>query len=419
MSKSRYLSASEAANELGVTLATLYSYVSRGLIQSEASEDGKRKRRYNRQDVQRLRDRKDQRRDPAKAAEGALRWGAPVLPSALTLIADGKLYYRGYDALELAANNTFEQVAALLWTRDLQADLDNLFSRTRVIDADQYQRLYYQPVRDSAQLEAFQVALSLAAAEDPVAYDFRPGPVAQTGALVLWLLTLVAARCDKPADWRDGSGIAQLLQHSWTLTHPQAAMLLNTALILCADHELNVSSFTARCVASAGSTPYAAVTAGLAALQGTKHGGHTQRVEALFHEVGTPDNAGRVIASRLKRGEAVPGFGHRLYPEGDPRGRQILYLLEEVLPDAQPVALAKAICAEVFQLIGEYPTLDLGLVVLAQALNLNPGYAMSLFALGRTVGWIAHAGEQYQLNQLIRPRARYIGPLPSDLPGVN
>jgi citrate synthase len=191
---------------------------------------------------------------------------------------------------------------------------------------------------------------------------------------------------------------------------PEAAALINSALILCADHELNVSAFTARCVASAGTTPYGAVIAGLAALQGNKHGGHTERVEALFREVGEGNRVRMTIASRLRRGERIPGFGHPLYPDGDPRAKMLLARTTAVFP--HKTTLAQAIVSEVQQTIGQNPTIDFALVTLARALNLPAGAPIALFALGRTVGWIGHAIEQYNLDQLIRPRARYTGTMP-------
>src|SRR5512143_3483631 len=101
MAQSRYLTAREAAKQLGVSLPTLYAYVSRGLIRSEAGEDIRRQRRYHAEDVQRLKERKEQRRDPTRATAQALHWGTPLLESTLTFINEGKLYYRGYDAIML------------------------------------------------------------------------------------------------------------------------------------------------------------------------------------------------------------------------------------------------------------------------------------------------------------------------------
>src|SRR5690242_3766284 len=113
---SPWLNAAEATALLGVNRATLYAYVSRGRIRSEPGTGNTRHRRYSRDDVERLRARTDERRDPQKAAGRALQWGLPVLESAITLIADGRIFYRGRDATQLATSSTIAEVAALLWT---------------------------------------------------------------------------------------------------------------------------------------------------------------------------------------------------------------------------------------------------------------------------------------------------------------
>jgi citrate synthase len=231
--------------------------------------------------------------------------------------------------------------------------------------------------------------------------------VAQTGARILRLLALTAV-----GRTRSEGDIAHILQEGWIPHDPDAASLLRTALILCADHELNVSAFTARCTASANSPPYAVVMAGLAALQGAKHGGYTDQVEAFLREVGAPDQAQAVITHRLKRGERLPGFGHQLYPEGDPRGKALLELTLKAYPNATATMLSKAITTQVRRTINQHPTIDFALAILAHALHLPSGAALALFAMGRTIGWIGHAIEQYQLDQLIRPRAQYMGPAP-------
>src|SRR5579883_3353896 len=115
-----HLTAQQAARELGVSPATLYAYVSRGLIRSEPSA-GRRARLYRRQDIELLKSRKAARRNPLDAAERNLSWGLPVLESALTLISEGRLYYRGYDAAALALARSVEEVAALMWEGELKA----------------------------------------------------------------------------------------------------------------------------------------------------------------------------------------------------------------------------------------------------------------------------------------------------------
>ena len=203
------------------------------------------------------------------------------------------------------------------------------------------------------------------------------------------------------------------MQRGWTPSIASAGPLLQATLVLCADHELNASTFTARCVASTGATPYAVVSAGLAALQGHRHGGASDRLEALVREVGSPRDAKRAIAARLRRGESIPGFGHPLYPEGgDPRARLLLDLVERHRPRAPGTLLMRALHETVAALVGVAPNLDFGLVAVCRALALPVGSAVALMALARTAGWIAHALEQYPDQRLIRPRARYVGALP-------
>jgi citrate synthase len=408
------LTAAEAAAELGISLPTLYSYVSRGLIRSENADRSRRTRHYDAGDVQRLKDRQEQRRDPAKVIEKvideALHWGTPMLDSAITLIERGNLYYRGQSALTLAETETPERVAALIWTGERER-ATGLFDGVQGALSPRCVALR-DCLPDSTAVEQFQILLPAAGTEDVAAYDLRPNAVAQAGARLLCLLTALAA--DQPQLDAD---IATTLQRAWRPNdspgNPNTARLLGAALILCADHELNVSSFTARCVASAGSPPYAVVSAGLAALQGAKHGGATARVEALFREADSPRNARATIASRIRRGETIPGFGHRLYLQGDPRGQLLLDWIRRDYLYSPGVALANALIAEAGTALNDHPNVDFGLVTLCRALELPPGSALTLFALGRTIGWIGHAIEEYQANRLIRPRANYTGNQPS------
>jgi citrate synthase len=183
-------------------------------------------------------------------------------------------------------------------------------------------------------------------------------------------------------------------------------------LIVCADHELNASSFTARCVASTSAPPYAVVSAGLAALQGPKHGGASERVASFLRSIRSSGQAREAVVARLRQGQDIPGFGHALYPQGDPRGRLLMDLLPRYVPRSAVVRTTQTVVEVVAELLQELPTVDFGLAALVTALGLPAGTALGLFALGRTVGWIGHAQEQYQSDKLIRPRARYIGPAP-------
>jgi len=406
MSQPRYLTAREAAKQLGVSLPTLYAYVSRGLIRSEADGNIQKQRRYHGEDVQRLKERKEQRRDPTHATAQALHWGTPLLESSLTFINEGKLYYRGHDAVTLASQNTVEETAALLWTGDIHAQIGAFNEPLTKSDRIKLEKIISQ-VQPYPLIESFQMAILMVSSEDSTAYDLRPGAVAQTGGRILRLLTSVAS--GHVAE----DSIAQTLAQSWAQKESKKAIkLLNAALILAADHELNVSAFTARCTASAGATPYMAAVAGLSALQGVKHGGGVSKAEALLNEIRTPDNAGSLLSRRLKHGEDIPGFGHKLYPEGDPRAWTLLQMMAEIMPRSPALSLSNAVIEKARVLIREEPNSDFALAVLARLLNLPEGYGLGIFALGRTIGWLAHAIEQYQSNRLIRPRARYVGVMP-------
>jgi citrate synthase len=392
-----WMSAAEAARALGVTRSSLYAYVSRGYVRSEARAGRSRERRYSREDVEALNRRKEERRDPEKAARRALQWGVPVLESAITLIANGRLYYRGHEATGLARSHSIAQVASLVWTGSF--DSPALESRGRpVAGARRADRIPF--------VSRAQSMLAIASAGDPVAFDLRPHAVAQSGWRILNLLTSVAVRSPDPADTIDLT-----LARGWG--NAPSAAVIRAALILSADHELNVSSFTARCVASAGSNPYEVVIAGLAAVEGIRHGGISIRVEALLRTLRRTRNIRAALAEQLRRGQAIDGFGHPLYRDADPRALALMQLLRESHPRSSELAFAEEVARAAGSLLDQRPTIDFALAVLSRVLRLPEGSALTLFAIGRTIGWIGHAVEQYAQPGVIRPRARYVGSGPS------
>lgn len=377
------LTAQQAAARLGVSRQTLYAYVSRGLLRAHGTDDP-RQRRYDAEAVSRLAAQRRRGRRPKDVAKATLDWGLPVLESGLTLIRDGQLFYRGQDAVALAETATLEDVAALLW------DLPAAFG----------------PVPPP-------VAMSGAAADDPLLTGFavqtQDDPTAswQTdptrlalgcGALVRILAACVTGR-------RGSAAPVHLdLAQAWTLD-AAGADLVRRALVLCADHELNASGFTARCVASTGASLRAAVIGGLAALSGGLHGGMTGRIETLWRGL-EPGQTLTGLRAHLTSGQTLPGFGHPLYPDGDIRAAA---LLARIIPSSPETG---AFVSAARDLTGQTPNIDFALVALRRHLRLPEGAAFGLFALGRSAGWIAHALEQRRTGQLIRPRAIYTGPMP-------
>jgi len=400
------MTAAEAAERLGVSRATLYAYVSRGHIRSQAAPGPSRARGYAREDVDRLRQRTEGRRDPDKAAAGALRWGIPVLESAITLIDGRTLYYRGKDAAALARTASIDEVAALIWgTPDARG------SRTDP------PRIHRPPIHGSTDhgsrihaagfIGRAQEVLTRTAAADPTAFDVSPARVATAGRRILDAIVTAATGAEP-----DRETIDVALARAWHIDRRGTAVI-RAALILCADHELNVSSFTARCVASAGSNPYAVVIGALAALQGPRHGGASARVEAMLESMRRARDLRGAIAARLQRGETVDGFGHPLYPDGDPRAVALHDLLRASYPRSGELAFVRRIAQAAEEAGCGRPNVDFALAASSRVLQLPAAAPLMLFAIGRAIGWIGHAIEQYATGQLIRPRARYTGIQPA------
>lgn len=397
----RYLTADEAADELDIAKNTLYAYVSRGLIRSEPSDEERRTRRYRADDVQRLKRRTNHRSDPKTAARTALDWGLPVAESALTLIDDGRFYYRGHDACNLAETHALEEVAPLLW----ETDDDRIDFHSEPLPIDDM-----PSSAPASTLGQMQALLPRAEENDDRAYDRSKAGVVRTGSR---LMALLAALVEWNQDTEPPGSVAERLGTAWNVAET-AWPLLRTTLVLSADHGLNVTAFAVRCVASSGTTPYGAVSAGLSTVRGRRHTGNTARIAALLREAGTPDQFRATVQERLQRGDTVPGFGHRLYPNGDPRARMLIETLQSTVPNAEGTGFAEAAQDVGPDLLDRPPALDFALVALQRALDLPRDAALTLFALGRMVGWTGHMIEQYEEGQVIRPRAQYVGPPPTE-----
>lgn len=402
-----WMTAEQAANALGVTRSTLYAYVSRGLLRSE-STSGTQQSRYRRREIERLAVERERARKPAMVARASLDWGRPVLDSALTLIEQGRLYYRGRDAIELSRHATLEDVAALLLecdSRDLVAGTAPRVDRTvlRVLE-----RL------DPAQSCTAGFAWLHGLDDDGAARDPTASPTVLCTRLLRVMTAVVTRRVPARAP------VHRQLARAWRLDE-RGTELVRQSLVLCADHELNASSFAARCVASTGAGLGACVTAGLAALSGSRHCGITAAIESLWERsLGARRSAtafDRLIDERNGvggsdvagvPGQSVPGFGHPLYPDGDPRAQALLAAIPR--QDRNERLMAAVLARS-----GMHPSIDYALVAMRRSLGLKEGHAYLVFALGRTVGWLAHAIEQRRADVLIRPRASYTGQRPSDL----
>jgi citrate synthase len=369
-----------ALTRLGVRQQTLYAYVSRGLIERRVDPADPRRSLYRADDVAVLVARRRRGRGPAAIAASAVAWGEPIIPTSISTVSHGRLVVRGEDLVDLAARATFEEVAALLWQLPTPPRFD-----VPAVAADPFQALAALAAQGRATIGRPTAKLIEDAAQCVAALVAALGGAAGDPAL--------------PVHTR--------LAAAWQVS-PAGAEAMRKALVVLADHELNPSTFAVRVAAATGASLAASLLAGLGALSGPRHGGAGAALASLIGEaerIGAAD----AVALWLARGHGLPGFGHTLYPSGDPRAR---CLLQDLAPDATLSALRQAVA----DATGDVPNIDFALQALTRQHGLPADAPFRLFAIGRSIGWAAHAIEQAESGAVIRPRATYQGVLPPSRP---
>jgi len=392
-----WISAQDALRILGVRPQTLYANVSRGRIRARPDPRDSRRSEYREEDVLRAARQARGRRKVATIAAQAIEWGDPVLPSAISTVVDGRHWYRGQDAIALAARAPLEDIAALLWQTEpltfAPADTPRVRARTLAsrppISPGPALAAGFATVAQRAGLDFPTLGRTPAALRAEARDVMASLCAAMLGAAVPRHVALHAHIC---AQWRS----------------PAAANFVRRALVLMADHELNASAFSVRVTISTGASLAAGILAGLATLSGPLHAGATQAVAALAEEarIHGPESAVRAC---LAQGRPLPGFGHPLYPDGDPRAAMLL-------ATSKPPVHYRRLAEYVEANVGEIASVDFALAAGCARHELPADAPFVLFALGRCVGWLAHALEQAQAQRLIRPRARYVGIAPGASP---
>jgi citrate synthase len=412
----RRLSTAEAAARLGVKPATLYAYVSRGLLGRERSAHG-RTSTFDPDEVDRL-------ARPGRARRGRRPSAELVVPSALTAIDHGLPWYRGLAVPELARTRGFEEVAEWLWTGRFPDPAPTWQASQPALDAGRRAQAALPPA--ALPLERIQVIAAALAAGDELRLELHPAAVTAAGrSLIAGLvdcLPRLAPRSPGPGQGRRGrrasrpalDPIAVRLWGGLSPLEPEAGLVgaVDAALVLLADHELAASTVAARVAASVRADPYAVASAGLAVVSGTLHGGASLGIEDLLDEIDRADQAATVVGARLRRGERLRGFGHRLYPDGDPRAAALLARLRAATGGSPRMQVVESLLDAAARRGLPDPNVDLALAALAHVAGMTRGAAEAIFATARTAGWIAHALEEYERNTPIRPRALYTGPTP-------
>jgi citrate synthase len=401
------LSTEEVARRLGVKRETVYAYVSRGLLERHPASHP-HDSRFDPEEVERLAARA-RRPDRSSALE-------VVVETELTLLDPaGRLSYRGRDAVELARFRSFEEVVALLWDGAPPTPwrLDDEPAAAVAALAE----ILGPEAPDAERIAAVVATL---AARDPSRDDRDPDSVRRAGANVFTAVLAALAGVDAAvSDGRGRSlGVAgqlwEALAEGDAKPRSEEVAALDVALILLADHELAASTFAARVAASAWAGPYRVILAGLGPLGGTLHGGAGLAVEALLGEVIAGADPGAALDARPASGP-VPGFGHRVYRDRDPRADHLLARLTaraEALRGSPALGAVDGVLGAAAERGMPAPNVDFALAALVKAHGLRPGSAATIFTVARIAGIVAHALEEYEHRLRFRPRASYVGPAP-------
>ncbi|CAI8801924.1 MULTISPECIES: citrate synthase family protein [Burkholderia] len=377
-----WITLTEAARRLGVRAQTVYAYASRGSIAVMQDPDDPRKSLYRAEDVIALCRKKQVGRKRAALAAGTIFGAEPCIPSGITTFSKGRAWYRGRDSIQLSDTATLEDTAALLW----QATAPVTFDAPAVA----------LPAGERDRQCAFTLLATLAAHGHSTLGRLDSALHIEAGQLVAIVARAFGAQDDAGLPWTH-----QRLAAGWGLDD-RGADLLRRAMVLVADHEITSSAFAARITASTGASLAGCLLTGLATLSGPLHGDASGRVRAVFDDVQRL-GAAHVVDHHLKSAIPIPGFGHHLYPDGDPRAAALLARLD-------PSAELAHFIDKVTTLTGQRPTIDVALAMLSVQLRLPRDAAFGLFSIARSVGLLAHCIEQLRVGKVIRPRSRYTGP---------
>jgi citrate synthase len=424
------LTAGEAAAQLGVKLGTLYAYVSRGWLKSYRRKVG-RQALYRRSDIEALRGViAPERGVRARSLPDASSWvtvaqppsdgsstGVIVAESAVSSIIEGKLAYRGYPIEELVEHASFEEVCLLLWNGE-RPRLEEVEHLRAGIAAARIPPPVVAALAavgaDAPPLLRLAVMMpSLAAAEHRLPARSR----IDQARMIITVLPLGLAPVAHPSGPSAGGAggwagmAARLCERSCADAAPDDREALDRVLVACAEHELNASTFAARVVASTGADLYASVLAALCSLSGPIHGGACDRIESMFAELDAGVRIDQALDAFGAKHSLPPGFGHTIYPSGDPRAAMLKRVARATARRKGRKLFETALKVEeaVWKRARLRPNLDFYLTVCVRMIGFPRGMPAAIFAMGRAAGWIAHSLEQSADNRLIRPRMRYHG----------
>jgi citrate synthase len=337
----------------------------------------------------------------------------------------GLLFYRGYDIHQLAGVATFEEIAYLLQRGHAPSAAELGAYRAEMADGRVLGKLA-DVAASQGPMEALRTLVSLASADDPDKNSNAPEANARkavrlTAQQPLLLAAYHAARSGREVPAPDGElGLAAnfLLQMRGTPPAAHEAEVLDTCLVLHADHTMNASTFAARVCAATLSDMHSAVVAAIGTLKGPLHGGANEQVMRTLTEIrsaapGDPvDAVEREVAQRLAAGEKIMGFGHRVYKTEDPRATHLRAMsgeLAQASGDDTFYRMSRRMEEAVLAQKGLLPNVDFYAATVYHYLGIPTDLFTGVFSVSRMAGWTAHVIEQHADNRLIRPDSEYIG----------